>query len=91
MNMFVAPRGRKISSMYFYDSPTINIGDGTQVFCQFLSTLFCALRSCGVICWSWFYIMLPLFIYYIVLATSVVGLVIYNAYLKRRWDGSKKS
>lgn len=38
------------------------LGSTLKEICYFLTILFCALRACGVINWSWFWVMSPIFI-----------------------------
>lgn len=37
------------------------IGGALHETCYFLTVLFCSLRACGVINWSWFWVMSPIF------------------------------
>ena len=38
------------------------LGSALKEICYFLTILFCALRACGVINWSWFWVMSPIFL-----------------------------
>lgn len=50
-----------------------SLGNAIKEICYFLTILFCALRVCGVISWSWFWIMSPIFLSWII---GLVGIVI---------------
>ncbi len=39
---------------------------------NFLTILFCALRACGIIHWSWFWIMSPIFFSWVLLVVLLV-------------------
>lgn len=37
------------------------LGSSIKETCWFLTILFCALRACNIITWSWFWVMSPIF------------------------------
>lgn len=39
-----------------------SLGNAIKEVCYLLTILFCALRACGIISWSWFWIMSPIFL-----------------------------
>ena len=53
------------------------LGSALKEICYFLTILFCALRACGVINWSWFWVMSPiLFSWVLALAClCIVGII----------------
>lgn len=50
------------------------IGSALKEICYFLTILFCDLRACGVINWSWFWVMSPIF-FSLALALVCLGIV----------------
>lgn len=53
------------------------IGSTLKELCYLLTILFCTLRACGVINWSWFWIMSPIFLSWVLalVCFGIVGLV----------------
>ena len=53
------------------------IGSALKDVCYFLTILFCALRACGVITWSWFWVMSPIFFSWVLalVCLGIVGLI----------------
>lgn len=49
------------------------LGSAVKDTCNFLTILFCVLRTCGIIHWNWFWIMSPIFFSW---ALTVVLLII---------------
>ncbi len=39
------------------------LGSSIKETCWFLTILFCALRACDIITWSWFWVMSPIFFF----------------------------
>ena len=53
------------------------IGSILKDICQLLTILFCVLRACDVIEWSWFWVMSPIFFSWALalVCLSVVGII----------------
>lgn len=53
------------------------VGSIVKDICQFLTILFCVLRACDVIKWSWFWVMSPIFFSWAIalVCLSVVGII----------------
>lgn len=45
---------------------SIYAGETFKETCYFLTILFCVLRACEIITWSWFWVMSPIFISWII-------------------------
>lgn len=53
------------------------LGRSIKESCYFLTILFCTLRACDVINWSWFWIMSPIFFSWVLalIGFSIVGVI----------------
>lgn len=53
------------------------LGSALKEICYLLTILFCALRACGVINWSWFWVMSPIFFSWVLtlVCFGIVGLI----------------
>lgn len=53
------------------------LGESIKETCYFLTILFCVLRACGIITWSWFWIMAPIFISWVIgfVMLAVAGII----------------
>lgn len=60
------------------ESTGATIGTALKETCWFTTLLFCALRACDIINWSWFWIMSPIFFSWIVglICLCVAGLCV---------------
>lgn len=48
------------------------LGSSIKDTCNFLTILFCALRACGIIHWSWFWIMSPIFFSWVLTVILII-------------------
>lgn len=48
------------------------LGEAFRELCYFITILFCALRSCDVITWPWYWVMSPIFFSWIICLVLMV-------------------